>query len=87
MSCANVLSWSSVRAITDIRVDIYETTSIEPTVVDEDEDNVGAFLSDVDLDLQNTENNNDDGDGGGHAQWSEDLQIADAEDYDMLDIE
>lgn len=77
---------SSVQVITDIRVDVYETTSTAPTTIDEDEDDVGTFLSDVDLDLQNAENNDDGGDGGG-AQWSEDLQNANAEDYDMSDTE
>lgn len=59
---------ASVRVITDIRVDAYETTSTAPTTVDEDGDDVGTFLSDVEIDLQNAENNDDCEDGGdGHA--------------------
>ncbi|KAF8457764.1 P-loop containing nucleoside triphosphate hydrolase protein [Terfezia claveryi] len=59
---------ASVRVITDIRVDAYETTSTAPTTVDEDGDDIGTFLSDVEIDLKNAGNNDDGEDGGdGHA--------------------
>jgi len=76
---------SSVRAITDIRVDAYETTSAAPATVGEGEDDIVSFFSDVDLDLQKVEDNGGgDGDSSDHGQW---VQDASAEDYDMSDFE
>ena len=82
----NVPFLSSVRAITDIRVDAYETTSTAPTIIDEEEGDVGTYLSDVDLDLQDA-GNNDDGDSGGHAQWLEDPRNTSPEDCIMSDYQ